>query len=68
MAVVPPMEFSASWLRKIAKRHSTCGHPQDLSCALIGRWREVAERMRTKQRTLERMGVPRARGGVNNHG
>jgi hypothetical protein len=56
------MEFAASALKKAAKRHSLCGHPWDLSCALFGRWREVAERYRTRHLTLERMGVPRRKG------
>jgi hypothetical protein len=57
------MELSASWLRRIARRHTLCAHPTDLSCLLIGRWREVAERYvdRTQGLTLARMGVPRAR-------
>jgi hypothetical protein len=59
------MEFAASALRKVARRHTICGHPWDLSCALIGRMREVASRYTTRQRTLDRMGVPRSRGGTN---
>jgi hypothetical protein len=59
---VPPMEFAASWLKKKAKRHTLCAHPTDLSCMLIGRMREVAERYRTRHLTLERMGVPRQKG------
>ena len=62
VAVVPTMEFASSWLKKIAKRHSLCSHPEDLSCQLIRRWREVAETHKTRQRTLERMGVPRSKG------
>jgi hypothetical protein len=59
---VPTMEFAASWLKKVAKRHTMCAHPTDLSCQLIRRWREVAEKHKTRQLTLERMGVPRTRG------
>ena len=66
--VVPTMEFAASALKKAAKRHSLCAHPWDLSCSLFGRMREVAEGHRTRQLTLERMGVPRARGGTNGNG
>jgi hypothetical protein len=53
------MEFAASAIKKAARRHTWCGHPWDLSCALFGRMREVAERYRTRTLTLERMGVPR---------
>ena len=59
---VPAMEFAATWLKKRAARHTLCAHPTDLSCMLIGRMREVAERHRTRHLTLERMGVPRKRG------
>ena len=65
---VPTMEFSASSLKKVAKRHSLCSHPWDLSCALFGRAREVAERYTTRQLTLDKMGVPRSRGGTNGNG
>lgn len=60
--VVPTMEFAASWLKGVAKNHTLCSHPTDLSCQLIRRWRELAEQFRTKQRTLEKMGVPRRKG------
>ena len=60
--VVPTMEFAASWLKKVAKRHTHCPHPTDLSCQLIRRMREVADKHKTRTLTLERMGVPRARG------
>jgi hypothetical protein len=56
------MEFAASWLKRRAARHSLCDHPTDLSCLLIGRMREVATRHRTRHLTLERMGVPAAKG------
>jgi hypothetical protein len=62
IAVVGDMEFAASALKKAARAHGLCSHPWDLSCSLIGRWREVAERHRTRTMTLERMGVPRAKG------
>jgi hypothetical protein len=63
--VVPPMEFAASALKKAAKRHVLCPHPWDLSCALVRRWREVAQGYTTRQLTLDRMGVPRAKAGTN---
>jgi hypothetical protein len=56
------MEFAASWLKKRARAHTMCPHPTDLACMLIGRMREVASRHRTRTLTLERMGVPTARG------
>lgn len=58
------MEFAASAIKKMSRRHTLCSHPWDLSCSLVGRMREVAERHRTRHLTLERMGVPRARGAA----
>lgn len=44
VATVPTLEFSTSWVKKIAKRHSgLCAHPTDLSCQLL---RRAAEYLR----------------------
>lgn len=41
VATVPTLEFSASWIKKIAKRHGgLCAHPTDLSCQLLRRGAE----------------------------
>jgi len=61
VAVVPDMEFSSSWMGKVAKRHGTlCAHPTELSCQIL---RRAAEYLRSQGRVkgsgLESMGKAR---------
>lgn len=44
IATVPKLEFSANWIKGLAKRHSSmCAHPTTLECQLL---RRAAEYLR----------------------